>query len=192
MEFSTRIALKSSSRLALRPRICPGCSYYKPLPSTHSGRQARQFTTTPSRNAVGQQRAGGGQLLGRQVMSQMGEANSTRMKGIAKSRQPNDLGLFPRTFIREPWHKYLPMLTTAPKLWLRIQGLILKRAFQHNFGCVFLRPPPFPIALELTDEQIASFTTSPGHVASECASFLMHLSTRSRYRFTIRLGFAMP
>lgn len=66
-------------------------------------------------------------------MSQMGEANMNKLKGMSKARQPNDLGLFPGTFIQSPWHKYLPMLMTEPKLWLRIQGLILKKPFVNSF-----------------------------------------------------------
>ena len=86
--------------------------------------------------------------MGRQVMSQMGEAASTKLKGMSKSRQPNDLGLFPQTFIPSPWHKYLPMITTDPKLWLRIQTMILKKPFVNNFRYVSLRRPPYPLPLE--------------------------------------------
>lgn len=89
--------------------------------------------------------------MGRQVMSQMGEANSTKLKGLSKARQPNDLGLFPRTFIQSPWHKYLPLLTTDPKLWLRIQWMILKKPFVNNFRYVFLRRSPCPLAFRFAN-----------------------------------------
>lgn len=45
---------------------------------------------------------------------------------MKKSKMPNDMGLFPKSFIAGPWHDYLGLMTTRTKFWFRIQWLLVK------------------------------------------------------------------
>lgn len=67
-------------------------------------------------------------------MTQMNNANANQMKSLSKEQIPDDIGLFPQTFVSDAWHKYLPLLRHDPRLWLRIQWMIFKQPVMSTFG----------------------------------------------------------
>lgn len=73
-------------------------------------------------------------MMGRKMLSQMGESQSNKMKSLSKAQLPTEMGLFPQTFIPSPWRTYLPLLRSNYKFWLKIQWMLIKKPFVNNFG----------------------------------------------------------